>query len=242
MLAVAEELDRATCASDYALCRHDEEKGDVLVETPSGEVARREMLRVIGPGLVAAFDEALGSSSGDLAPLSFAIDAFMLRFAFRRAALRDALSDGVCGSYKLAGIQVFNKLEERVDPVDLELYRPFFKADAQRAYLRSSLFFDALFGYDDALHENYNSAAHQTEATKQQLFDDDFKREQDHLLPPDDFLERPSDLLSGGLPLSLRLPLVPEEPKMPEDLVPGTPEYDEEYARQVEDLKQKTTM
>lgn len=245
LLAAAVELDRATCASDYALCKHDtsaDAKGEetILLESPSGEIARRELLRVIGPGLVAAFDDAVQASTGELAPLSYAIDAFMLRFAFRRAALRDALDDSLCGSYKTSGIQIFRQFEDKIDPVDLELYRPFLKADAQRAYLRSSLFFDNLFGYDDDDDDDSDDKK-VTAVDHQKQFDDDFKRDRDDMMPPDDFFERPSDLLSGGLPLSLRLPLVPEEPKMPEDLTPGSPEYEEEYGRQVEELMKKTT-
>lgn len=172
LLRLCDQLARATCPLD-------------LVGTPSHTVARRELQAVIAPSLLRVYGDALDAASGsDLAPLALAVDAFFLRFAYRRA--KD-------DPFKNSGIAVFDAVAARLDPVDLELYAPFLKADAQRSYERSSLFFDQLFGAADANN----------------TFDLDFASAKSSDMPPDDSLDRSPNLLAAA-PVPPRFPRLPE--------------------------------
>lgn len=217
-IACAEQLEKASCAADYVLCSTRNPSQTRLDDNaPSHEVARRELHRVIGPGLVSAYASALEAAAGsELAPLSLAVDAYLLRFAYRRAVLRDNNDDAKCATYRHTGTTVFQTVADKIDPVDLELYGPFLKADAQRAYARSAIFLDSLFGFDPP--DNAPS------------FDQSFKFCSESELPPDDFLDRPTNLLSSA-PVVPPFPLLPE-PTMPGDLAHDTPEYKAEYVRQ----------
>lgn len=174
LLRLCDQLARATCPLDL-----------VGAASPSHAVARRELQAVIAPSLLRVYGDALDASHGsDLAPLALSVDAFFLRFAYRRA--KD-------DPFKNSGLAVFDAVAARLDPVDLELYAPFLKADAQRSYERSSLFFDQLFGVADS-----NNA-----------FDLDFASAKPSDMPPDDSLERSPNLLAAA-PVPPRFPRLPE--------------------------------
>ena len=94
-----------------------------------------------------------------------------------------------------AGTTIFDRVISLIDAVDLELYMPFVKHDAVRFYERSRLFFDVLSGHDDEVDTGIDSSA------------PDWTHADD--APPDDFLDRPADLLATAPPCP-RFPLLSE--------------------------------
>ena len=94
-----------------------------------------------------------------------------------------------------AGTTIFDRVISLIDAVDLELYMPFVKHDAVRFYERSRLFFDVLSGHDDEVDTAIDSTA------------PDWTHAED--APPDDFLDRPADLLATAPPCP-RFPLLSE--------------------------------
>jgi len=92
--------------------------------------------------------------------------------------------------------RLFRTIKNRIDPIDLELYGPFIKADAQRFYARSEKVFNFLFGGVDPIsqlkHSKANTNGNLSYRPEDDLDDrDDPFFSDDDQMPPDDFHERP---------------------------------------------------
>ena len=197
------QLAVTVCASDVCATRRH--------APPHYKRARRELWRLAAPRLQDAYEHALNEVS-ELGALSVLVDAYLLRYmlatrcasSFKADAAkaredgdeRDAVdSENVMRLVLDAGTTIFERVISLIDAVDLELYMPFVKHDAVRFYERSRLFFDVLSGHDDEVDTGIDASA------------PDWTHAED--APPDDFLDRPADLLATAPPCP-RFPLLSE--------------------------------
>jgi hypothetical protein len=197
------QLAVTVCASDACATRRH--------APPHYKRARRELWRLAAPALQDAYENALQDVS-EMGALSVLVDAYLLRYmlatrcasSFKADAAkarededeRDAIdSENVMRLVLDAGTTIFERVISLIDAVDLELYMPFVKHDAVRFYERSRLFFDVLSGHDDEVDTAIDASA------------PDWTHAED--APPDDFLDRPADLLATAPPCP-RFPLLSE--------------------------------
>ena len=200
--------------------------------------ARRELWAAVMPGLIRAYEDALETAS-EIAPLSLAVDAYFLRYALRRVVQREtprvpkkSFISSFLGSVEevdenpLVTVaadgahRVFRTVKAKIDPIDAELYAPFLKADAQRAYTRSSythLFPQPVKEEKPGLAARFfhkKDDVDDPDAHDDPFFDD---------VPPDDDDDDDVEAKTGPIP---RVPLFPLPDHLPHDDDDDDPDED----------------
>lgn len=214
------QLAVTVCASDVCATRRH--------APPHYKRARRELWRLTAPQLVEAYAKALEGVC-DVGALSLLVDAYLLRYvlatrcasSFQADAVK-AREDGdeadardaevVMRLVADAGASIFERIIDLVDAVDLELYAPFVMHDAVRFYERSRLFFDVLSAHDADVDASIDAGIDWAPAAD---------------APPDDFLDRPPDLIATA-PVCPRFPLLEEhdlDDDDDEDEAPADPRF-----------------